>query len=170
VAGLTLALAVPAYAADAPVRAVVAPVIDLELPTSDLRGVARVEESPRRVRVVLSSELLFSRDSAQLEPAVRGRLREIAGELRSRGPGRLRIVGYTDDLGSAAHGLDLSRRRADAVRRALRPLLPGLPAVVSGRGEADPAAPNTSEANRRKNRRVVLTYTPSGTSSGPGGG
>ena len=29
---------------------------------------------------------------------------------------------------------------------------------VSGRGEADPAVPNTSERNRKLNRRVELTY------------
>jgi outer membrane protein OmpA-like peptidoglycan-associated protein len=32
---------------------------------------------------------------------------------------------------------------------------------VSGRGEADPAVPNTSEKNRKLNRRVELTYRPS---------
>ncbi|MDQ3616994.1 MAG: hypothetical protein M3393_10325 [Actinomycetota bacterium] len=29
--------------------------------------------------------------------------------------------------------------------------------AVNGRGEADPAAPNTTEANMAKNRRVVIS-------------
>ncbi|HEY6686559.1 MAG TPA: hypothetical protein VI094_10185 [Propionibacteriaceae bacterium] len=33
---------------------------------------------------------------------------------------------------------------------------------VSGRGEADPEVPTTSEKNRELNRRVELTYRPSG--------
>ena len=32
----------------------------------------------------------------------------------------------------------------------------------SGRGEADPTVPNTSEKNRKLNRRVELTYRPTG--------
>jgi outer membrane protein OmpA-like peptidoglycan-associated protein len=72
----------------------------------------------------------------------------------------VRIVGCTDDLGSAAHGLTLSRQRAAAVAAFLRPRLPAtdLPFTIAGRGEADPAAPNTDETNRRKNRRVELSY------------
>ena len=30
--------------------------------------------------------------------------------------------------------------------------------TVVGKGEADPAVPNTSDANRRVNRRVVVLY------------
>jgi outer membrane protein OmpA-like peptidoglycan-associated protein len=35
------------------------------------------------------------------------------------------------------------------------------PFSVSGRGEADPAVPKTSEKNRKLIRRVELTYRPS---------
>ena len=71
-------------------------------------------------------------------------------------------MGYTDDLGSAQHGLVLSRQRAAAVAGVLRPQLDqtDYPFSVSGRGEADPAVPNDSEKNRKLNRRVELTYRP----------
>jgi outer membrane protein OmpA-like peptidoglycan-associated protein len=156
----------PAWAdsGSAPVVDVVAPVVDISFATTDLAGAARVEEAPREVRVVLSSEVLFAKDSAELRPDVRSRLREVAGDLERRGPGRVAVVGYTDDLGSAAHGLDLSRRRAEAVTGALRPLLDGssYSFTVTGKGEADPAVPNDSEAHRRLNRRVEVTFRPSG--------
>jgi outer membrane protein OmpA-like peptidoglycan-associated protein len=70
------------------------------------------------------------------------------------------ITGYTDDLGSAAHGGDLSRRRAKPVGDVLRRDLPNhdYPFALAGKGETDPAVPNTSEANRKKNRRVVIVF------------
>lgn len=150
--------------ADAPIRDVVALVRDLSVPTSDLRGAARIDESEKQIKVRLSSEVLFPKDSARLRPGVRGRLNELAEVLDRRDPGRVAIVGYTDDLGSAHHGLVLSRRRAAAVARVLRPGLgkTDYPFKVFGRGEADPAVPNTSEKNRKLNRRVELTYKRSG--------
>jgi outer membrane protein OmpA-like peptidoglycan-associated protein len=150
--------------ADAPTRDVVAPVRDLSVPTSDLRGAARVNESEKQVKVRLNSEVLFPKDSARLRPGVRGRLSQVADVLGRRGPGRVTIVGYTDDLGTAHHGLVLSRKRAAAVARVLRPRLNKVdyPFKVYGRGEADPAVPNTSEKNRKLNRRVELTYKHSG--------
>lgn len=138
---------------------VVAPVLDLVLPTSDLQGVARVEDSEKQVKVTLNSGLLFAKDSARLLPSVRGRLQQVSADLKAKGPGTLRIAGYTDDLGTARHGLVLSRQRAGAVKRALQPLLgPGYRFTVVGKGEEEPAVPNTSEANRKKNRRVVATF------------
>jgi outer membrane protein OmpA-like peptidoglycan-associated protein len=159
----TPAAGAPAPPPAAPVRDIVAPVLDIAVPTSDLGGAARVDESEKQVKVRFSSEVLFGKDSAQLRPGVRRRLDEVARELARRGPGRITIVGYTDDLGSAQHGLDLSRRRAAAVAGVLRPQLDekDYRFAVSGRGEADPAVPNTNEANRKLNRRVELTYRPS---------
>jgi outer membrane protein OmpA-like peptidoglycan-associated protein len=164
VVAVAAGLVAPAWAGSgsAPVVDVVAPVVDISFPTADLAGAARVEEAPREVKVVLSSEVLFGKDSARIRPTVLSRLREVAGALERGGPGRLAIVGYTDDLGSAAHGLALSRQRAAAVARALRPLLPSssYPFAVSGKGEAEPAVPNDSEAHRRLNRRVEITFEP----------
>ena len=116
------------------------------------------------MKVRLSSEVLFPKDSARLRASARGRLIELADVLGRRGPGRVAIVGYTDDLGTAQPGLALSRRRAAAVAQVLRPQLDkaDYPFRVSGRGEADPAVPNTSEKNRKLNRRVELTYKRSG--------
>jgi OOP family OmpA-OmpF porin len=158
----TLLVAAPTTAKDdtAPVIALVAPVVDLDFATADLKGAARVEEGAKKVKVTLASEVLFAKDSARLRPVAAGRLEEVADKVSARGKGTVTITGYTDDLGSAAHGLALSRQRAQAVARALRPLLDRAdhPFVVAGKGEADPAAPNDSEAHRRLNRRVVLSY------------
>ena len=137
-----------------------APLLDLQLGTSDLRREARIEQLPRRTRITLDSTVLFSKDSARLNASAVVRLRSVNRQLKSRGPGKLQITGHTDDLGSAAHGLTLSRQRAEAVAKALRSNLPAAdyPATTVGLGEQDPAVPNDSEAGRRINRRVVIVY------------
>jgi len=167
--GLTAApqIAAGEPVAPAPVRDVVpptsgisAPVLDIQFAETDLKREARVEKKPQSVKVTLDSTVLFAKDSARIRPSAANRLHDVASELRAKGPGAVRIVGYTDDLGTAAHGLDLSRRRARAVAGMLRRDLSAAnyPFTVAGRGEADPAVPNTSERNRRINRRVVVTY------------
>ena len=71
------------------------------------------------------------------------------------------IEGHTDSTGSADYNLDLSQRRANAVRRFLQ--LEGIAETrmdATGFGMEQPVADNTSPAGRKKNRRVeiVISY------------
>lgn len=143
-----------------PVLPIVAPVLDIQFGESDLTREARVEQLPQQTRITLDSTVLFGKDSAKINRRASGRLSQVARQLKSKGPGSVSVTGYTDDLGSAAHGKTLSRQRAAAVATVLRRDLPGsrFPVTIVGRGEADPAVPNSSEANRRINRRVVVLY------------
>lgn len=152
------ASASPDAAQPGPVQTIHAPVVDIHTGTGSIDGTWASEENTHGSRTRLDSSVLFAKDSARLRPAARTEIRRAAAELRRGGPGRVTVTGYTDDLGSAAHGLRLSKRRASAVARELdRHLGPDWPAIkVVGRGEADPAVPNTSEANRKLNRRVVI--------------
>ncbi len=151
---------VPGQPPSGPYTPVVVPV---QVVTSDLEGAAQVAQSAARVDVVLDANILFGKDSDVLQPAALARLQEVAKAIAGGGrPGRLAVDGYTDDLGSAEHGLDLSRRRAAAVEAVLRPALPAsIVITATGHGEASPAYPNTSEANRAKNRRVELHFVAS---------
>ena len=144
----------------APVLPIAAPVLDIQLTESDIRSEARVEQLPRKTTITLDSTVLFGKDSAKITAKSGGRLQEVARQLKARGPGRVGVTGYTDDLGSAAHGKKLSLQRADAVAKVLRRDLPAtdFPFAVAGKGEADPAVPNKDEASRRINRRVVVVY------------
>ena len=146
----------------APVQPVTAPVLDIVTSVSDTGHEVIVDQSARRVRVTLDATVLFGKDSAVVRPGGAEPVEQAVATIRLRGSGRVRIVGYTDDLGSAEHGLVLSRRRAAAVALIVGRELPAAryPLVAVGKGEDDPAAPNTSEANRRRNRRVVITYEP----------
>ncbi|MFT6178061.1 MAG: outer membrane protein OmpA-like peptidoglycan-associated protein [Paracoccaceae bacterium] len=70
---------------------------------------------------------------------------------------RFEVVGHTCDLGSAGGNLRLSQQRAQALHDFL--LEKGVKEErlkFRGVGQADPMVPNTSEANRRQNRRVVV--------------
>ncbi len=143
----------------APVVAITAPVLDIVVSTADLKREMRMDRTSNSVTMTLDATVLFAKDSATVRASSASRLAQVAAELRRRGAGRVRVVGYTDDLGSVAHGLDLSRRRARSVAAVLRGNLSRsmYAFTVIGRGEAEPAVPNTSEANRRINRRVVVT-------------
>ncbi len=112
--------------------------IDILAVTEDTEGTAQVAEGPRTTDVTLNSNVLFAKDSDVIRPEAKARLNEVTAQLKQQGPGRLAIVGYTDDLGSSEHGLDLSRRRAAAVRAIVEPGLPGVTITTEGRGEADP--------------------------------
>jgi outer membrane protein OmpA-like peptidoglycan-associated protein len=70
---------------------------------------------------------------------------------------QIEIQGHTDNTGSAPYNLRLSQERADAVRTALVNL--GVEASrlsARGFGQDKPLVPNTSDANRARNRRVQL--------------
>lgn len=72
----------------------------------------------------------------------------------------IRIIGHTDNLGSAGYNLKLSRKRAQAIADWL--IAHGIDAeriAVSGEGENMPVAPNTTSAGRAANRRAEVTLT-----------
>jgi len=113
--------------------------------------------------VVLTADLAFASDSARLSSAARSAILKLADRARKAGvKGTIRVDGYTDNVGSARHGLVLSQARADAVAAILRSSLRGLAVTIQavGHGEADPVASNSTAAGRAKNRRVTITLPP----------
>jgi outer membrane protein OmpA-like peptidoglycan-associated protein len=76
---------------------------------------------------------------------------------------RLEVRGHTDDRGTEVYNLDLSQRRADAVRAFLlrREIEPSR-VEAKGFGTTRPVATNTSEAGRAKNRRVEFEILATG--------
>ena len=135
-----------------------APVFDLEAYTEQLAGAVRERISPTKVTISLDTTVLFALDRSDLTSRASAALRVAARAIQSRGPGSVEVRGYTDDTGTTAHNLTLSTARARSVSAALGGLLgSGYRLRSSGLGEQDPQLPNTSEANRRLNRRVEVT-------------
>ncbi|GAA2286934.1 hypothetical protein GCM10010234_28240 [Streptomyces hawaiiensis] len=88
----------------------------------------------------------------------------IAEEIKTQNATKIRVFGFTDNLGSSAHGDVLSRKRADAVQNVLDQELTASDVTyeVRGYGEQYPIADNASETGRKKNRRVEVSFPRSG--------
>ncbi|TXK34401.1 OmpA family protein [Nonomuraea sp. C10] len=126
-----------------------------------LSGAAeKVSETSDRVEIALDTDVLFAFDKASLTSEARATLRGTAERIRSQAAGTVRIVGHTDDVGDDTYNLGLSRRRAEAVERALRASGADgdLTFEVEGKGEREPKEQGGSEAARAANRRVEVSY------------
>jgi OmpA-OmpF porin, OOP family len=103
-------------------------------------------------------EIYFDFGSADLKPESDTALKEIALLLRKDPKLRLFVVGHTDNVGAFQTNLDLSKRRAASVVRALT-TTQGIDASrlqAEGVGMLAPLAPNDTDAGRARNRRVEL--------------
>jgi len=135
-------------------------VLDIKSVVEDLGGEERREDTNEDVTFALQAEVLFPKDSPKLNPEARSRIAAIADEIKAQKAKNVRVFGFTDNLGSYAHGLTLSKRRAETVHEELAASLGDLDVtfVVRGYSEDYPIADNTSEQGRRKNRRVEVTF------------
>lgn len=122
-----------------------------------LEQVATVREEARGLVVTLAAPVLFGLNDATLLPSAKRRLDAISDALRAMESTELVVEGHTDAAGSDAYNLDLSRRRAEAVREHLlaRGVDPRQVRAV-GVGEARPVASNASPDGRAENRRVEI--------------
>lgn len=70
---------------------------------------------------------------------------------------KVEIAGHTDDVGDESSNFRLSQHRADAIMDYLtgRGIAQNR-IIAKGYGETQPAVPNTSDANRAKNRRTEV--------------
>jgi outer membrane protein OmpA-like peptidoglycan-associated protein len=102
-------------------------------------------------------DVLFETGKADLRPGALRNLYPLVTFLQQYPERRAVIEGHTDSVGSEASNLDLSQRRADAVRDFL--LQNGVKAsqlTTRGYGKASPVASNTTAEGRQQNRRVEL--------------
>jgi len=110
----------------------------------------------RRGQIVLRRRINFATDSAEILPNSENLLTEIASVLIQNPQIRkVEIQGHTDNRGGAGFNMDLSQRRAAAVRDWL--IRNGVDAgrlEAKGYGMTRPIVPNITAANRARNRRV----------------
>jgi len=101
----------------------------------------------------------FEFNSADLNPVATKLLRKVGKALGTTDLVRFSfsIEGHTDNIGAETFNAELSKRRADAVRRVLEKegvARERLRAV--GRGEATPIDSNANRTGRQRNRRVEI--------------
>lgn len=118
--------------------------------------------------ILLPENQTFAYDSANLEPGAADQLQKL-GKLMQRNPkARFSIEGYTDSFGSPDYNIDLSQRRADAVKDFLINVMRINPAQIQTRGFGatrflvaprpmmDSAQEESEIRRQQPNRRVVV--------------
>jgi outer membrane protein OmpA-like peptidoglycan-associated protein len=122
---------------------------------------ADVTNTGSQLRVILPEAVTFRTASSVVDPGFRPALRTVSESLRQHPNSTVRVVGHTDNVGSAAYNNQLSRDRAMSVAREL--IANGTSAqrvTVSGRGFNEPITSNATAAGRAQNRRVEIVITP----------
>ncbi len=109
----------------------------------------------------LSGDALFDVGSSELKPGAAQKLDNVVASIKStQKVVQIKIEGHTDNTGTDALNIPLSKARAQRVRDYF--ILNGLetiPMTVDGFGATRPAADNNTEAGKAANRRVDVTVT-----------
>ena len=116
----------------------------------------QARETERGLELTLG-DVLFEVNQASLKPGAMRNLYQLAEFLKQHPTRQVAIEGHTDSTGSEAANLDLSRRRAEAVRDFL--IINGVSPeriTAHGHGEMYPIASNNTAAGRQQNRRVEV--------------
>ncbi|HKW62801.1 MAG TPA: OmpA family protein [Candidatus Acidoferrum sp.] len=102
--------------------------------------------------------IYFDTGKADVKPESDSALGEISKLLQQDAGLKLYVVGHTDNVGTLASNMDLSKRRSDAVVKVLTTKYNIAAARLSAQGDGPtaPVASNDSEDGRAKNRRVEL--------------
>ncbi len=126
-----------------------------------LSKLAAVKEEARGLVITLSGSVLFLSDQSSLLPEATSRLGEVAAALLENKERSILVEGHTDSQGSDAYNVELSQRRAEAVRSFL--ISRGYDASrvrAVGIGEARAIGDNTTAEGRANNRRVEIVLEP----------
>ncbi|MGZ5218961.1 MAG: OmpA family protein [Chitinophagaceae bacterium] len=100
--------------------------------------------------------ILFDINSATIKASSYATLRDISATLKENGAVKVKIIGHTDSNGDNAANLELSKKRAQAVKAALTKEfdIDESRMETDGMGETKPVAPNTTTEGKARNRRV----------------
>lgn len=120
-----------------------------------------VTNTGSQLRVILPEGVTFRTASSVVDRGFYPALRTVSESLRRHPNSTVRVVGHTDNVGSALFNNQLSQDRAMAVSRLM--IANGTSATritVSGRGFYEPITSNATAQGRAQNRRVEIVITP----------
>ncbi len=100
--------------------------------------------------------ILFDVNAATIKPESAGVLKELGSLLNEHKEVKIKIVGHTDSDGTDAANLDLSKKRAEAVKAALAKdySIDESRLQTDGKGEGAPVGDNKTKEGKAQNRRV----------------
>ncbi|MCH1624606.1 OmpA family protein [Ferdinandcohnia quinoae] len=121
-----------------------------------------IEEDEEVVMLQINETFLFDFDKDQLKPEAKEVLGEVVQALRDLKGAKMEIHGHTDSKGTDEYNLDLSKRRAAAVKAFFEDAgeLDHIQFATFGHGKTSPIESNDTEEGRQKNRRVELAIEP----------
>ena len=107
---------------------------------------------------VVVNGILFDTGKADVKPESAAALTEVARMLKASPRLKVYVVGHTDNVGTLAANLDLSKRRAASVVHELttKYAIPATQLDAYGDGPYAPISSNDAEDGRALNRRVEL--------------
>ena len=100
--------------------------------------------------------ILFDVNAATIRPESNGVLKQVADVLKANAGVKIKITGHTDSDGADATNLELSKKRAEAVKNALVTDygIDGASLQTDGKGETKPVGDNKTKEGKAQNRRV----------------
>lgn len=128
------------------------------LATSEAAAVTR---EGNLLAVTFKGDVTFDTNSTVVRPGLLSEINRVAGVLTQYPKTLVRVEGHTDSRGTSEYNMDLSIRRANAVKNLLvqRGVADSRIEAV-GYGETLPVATNDTEAGRQRNRRVEIKIAP----------
>lgn len=118
---------------------------------------ATVTREGEGIIVKFDSGILFDIDKTDVKPVAQASLKKLALSLQNNAQTNILVVGHTDSTGTASHNMDLSLRRAGAVKSYLVAAgVAGSRLNTQGKGETEPIADNRTPEGRVQNRRVEI--------------
>ena len=130
-------------------------------PIGLLAADTEIGEKLTRLGATVLDDLVFGSGADALDDTLFESLRQLAEFLSANPNASVVLVGHTDAIGSLEANIDLSERRANAVRQRLIDQFGVQPERVEaqGVGYLAPRAENTTEDGRTINRRVEVVLT-----------
>ena len=125
----------------------------------ELARIAATKSETRGIVVTLPG-IFFDPGKSQLKPGAKKTLQRIAAQLKGDESIRVSVEGHTDNTGNSEKNMEISEKRAEAVREYL--VSQGMPddrIMATGKGESEAVATNKTAAGRQQNRRVELVIT-----------
>ena len=125
----------------------------------------QLKETEKAVTMKLEGDVLFDFDKAEVKPEAEQTLDKVGTVIGQFPEGKVLIEGHTDSKGSPDINLELSKRRAEAVKDWLvkKKGVPESVITTRGSGETKPVAPDKNPdgsdnpQGRQQNRRVEIT-------------
>ena len=149
--------AAPAPPAPAPVEA--APPVEAAAPAP----------APAKAETCIQLKVNFDFDKADIKPEFDSEMKRVADFLQANPESHATIEAYADAVGTTEYNLNLTDRRAQAVKDYLvkNYNIAADRLDIEGRGKSNPIATNLTEEGRAMNRRAVRVFCSNGKEMSP---